>query len=42
MTADGWKSRVERLLGRLVGLSAGERVLLSVAAVGVAILVGMV
>lgn len=43
MSADGGggRSGIERLLGRLVGLSGGERILLSIAAVGVAIVVGM-
>ncbi|MFC7132496.1 MULTISPECIES: ABC transporter permease [Salinibaculum] len=40
MTDDG-QTRIERLLGRFVGLSGGERVLVSVAAVGVAVVVGM-
>ena len=41
MSNDGWKGRVERLLGRLVGLSAGERILLSIAAVIAAVVIGM-
>ena len=40
MSDDG-KSGIERLLGRFVDLSGGERILVSVAAVGVAIVVGM-